>query len=148
MKAGEYIEFEYIKDVSTHATNETCYFQALAITIRGEEDVTNSVARKVSTGYGSVEGIARKLIQGYAGVDGVARECFSGGVKWEKYDCLVQRTYSKSGGDNWHSGGITIESDGTTIAGYGPSHNYIDFSLTDGSMTLQNLSDDYSFSTE
>lgn len=88
MKAGEYIEFKYTKDVSVNATNETCYFQALAITIRGEDDTTNGVARKVDAGYVGVEGVARTLTRGYAGVEGVARECFGDKtLKWNKYNC-------------------------------------------------------------
>jgi hypothetical protein len=93
MKAGEYIEFEYIKDVSTHATNETCYFQALAITIRGEEDVTNSVARKVKNGYIGVNGVARKVTKGFVGVGGLARECFSEQTTWKKYNVIKNGTF-------------------------------------------------------
>jgi hypothetical protein len=77
MKAGEYIEFQYTKDVGSHALNETCYFQALAITIHGEDE-TNGVARKVDKGYIGVDGVARKLTKGYVGVDGIAREYFGG----------------------------------------------------------------------
>lgn len=66
LKAGEKIEFKYVKDGSGNVNDDKCTFSAMTCT---------AIVQTGST----TKSVARKVKKAYIGVGGVARPCWSGG---------------------------------------------------------------------